>query len=85
MLGVDISTDKRMGVNFKTYIETCIKKGYKKLWILRRLAEQGVPQKYLMLAFNLRVRVCVEQNIVLWMFSLTQELSDKIEKLQKRH
>ena len=50
---------------------------------MRRLAEQGVSQEYLLLTYNLRVRVCVEQNVVLWMFSLTQALSDKIEKLQR--
>ena len=42
LLGVDLSTDKKKGISFDTYINECIKKGYKKLWILRRLAELGV-------------------------------------------
>ena len=41
LLGVDIRTDKRNGMNFDTYINGIIKKGYKKIWILRRLAKIG--------------------------------------------
>ena len=39
LLGVDLSTDKRNGINFEIYVNACIEKGYKKLWILRRFAE----------------------------------------------
>ena len=84
LLGVDISTDKRNGMNFDTYINECIKKGYQKLWILRRLAESGgVSVEYLLLSYFSRVRVCVEFNVPLWMFSLTKVQKDKIERLQK--
>ena len=83
LLGVDISTDQKRGLNFNIYINECIQKGYKKLWILRRLAEQGVSKDLLLLTFCSRVRVCVEQNVPLWMFSLTKNQNDKIERLQK--
>ena len=66
-----------------TYINECIKNGYRKLWILRRLAEQGVSKEYLLLTHYSRVRVCVEQNVGLWMFSLSKAQIDKIERLQK--
>ena len=53
------------------------------MWILRRLAEQGVSQKELLLTYTSRVRGCVEENAPLYMFSLTKEQSDKIERIQK--
>ena len=78
-----MSTDQKNGINFETYINKCISKGYKKLWILRRLAEHGVSRENLLETYFLRVRVCVEQNAPLWMFSVTKGLSDRIERLQK--
>ena len=75
LLGVDISTDKKNGLNFEVYINERIKKGYRKLWILRRLVEKGVSTEYLLLAYFSRVRVCVEQNVSLWMFSLSKHLT----------
>ena len=50
---------------------------------LGRLAELGVSQEHLLLVYNSRIRVCVEQNVPLWMFSITNELNNKIERLQK--
>ena len=44
LLGVDLSSDKKRGIHFDNYIDNCIKKGYKKLWTLRRLAELGVSK-----------------------------------------
>ena len=83
LLGVDFRTDNKKGVSCDLYINNCIKKAFKKIWILRRLAEQGVSQDNLMLTYKSRVRGCVEENAPLWMFSLTKELSDKIERVQK--
>ena len=53
------------------------------MWILRRLAEQGVSIDNLLLAYNSRVRVCVEMNIPLWKDSITESFKKKIENLQK--
>ena len=53
------------------------------MWTLRRLAELGVSKEYMLLVYESKIRVCVEQNSPLWMFSLTQELSKEIERLQK--
>ena len=53
------------------------------MWILRRLAELGVSVDYLLETYNLRIRVHIEQNAPLWMFSLSKTLSKKIENLQK--
>ena len=51
--------------------------------MLRRLAEQGVSIDNLLLTYNYRVRVCVEQNVPLWNFSINQAMRKKIENLQK--
>ena len=68
LLGVELASHKIKGISFDGYVENCIKKGYTNLWILRRLAEQGVSIENLLLAFNTRIRVCVEQNVPLWTF-----------------
>ena len=82
-MGVDLTTDKRKGISFESYINNCVKRGYKNLWILRRLAELGVSMDKLLLTYNLRIRVFVEENAPLWMFSISKKLRQKIEKLQK--
>ena len=83
LLGVDIESDRRKGVNLNTYVNNCIKKAYTNLWALRRLAELGVSKEYLLLTYESKIRCHVEQNCPLWMFSITQELKNKIEKVQK--
>ena len=82
-MGVDLSSDKRRGIHFDNYIDNCIKKGYKSLWSLRRLAELGVSKEYLFLTYNSRIRVNVEQNSPLYMFNMTKSQKEKIEQLQK--
>ena len=54
LLGIDLSTDQKRGINFNTYIQNCINKGYQKLWILRRLSELGVPIEKLLLVYKSR-------------------------------
>ena len=83
LLGVDLVTDNIKGINFATYINSCIQKAYKSLWILRRLAEFGASIEELYITYKLRIRTHIEQNAPLWMFSLTQELKKKIERVQK--
>ena len=36
LLGVDFSTGKRKGINLDNYVNNCINRGFKNLWILRR-------------------------------------------------
>ena len=82
-MGVDFSTDKRKGISLDTYVTNCFNRGYKNLWILRRLAELGVSTDKLMLTYNARIRVFAEENAPLWMFSVNKSLIKKIERLQK--
>ena len=83
ILGINLISDKRKGINFNHYLEKCIQKAYSKLWILRRLVEAGVSIEHLITTYNLRIRVHIEQNVPLWMFSLNNTMKTKIEKLQK--
>ena len=53
------------------------------MWILRRLVEHGVSIDHLLLTYTSRIRVCVEENVPLWMFNISKEMELKIEKLQK--
>ena len=45
--------------------------------------EAGGSIENLILTYNLRIRVNIEQNISLWMYSLTNTLKNRIEKVQK--
>ena len=72
LLGIEITTDKQKGMNFNSYINKCIQKAYRNLWILRRLAELGISTEKLLLTYCLRIRIMVEQNVPLWMFSLSK-------------
>ena len=53
------------------------------MWILRRLVEKGVSIEKLVLTYNLRIKIYVEQNVPLWMFSISKAMKLKIENLQK--
>ena len=83
LLGINLASDKRKGVNFDLYINKCIQIAYSKLWILRRLVEIGTSIEKLVMTYNLRVRIYVEQNVPLWMYSISKGLKTKIENLQK--
>ena len=83
LLGIDLATDKRKGISFEIYINNCINKAYKNLYILRRLAELGISTEDLLNTYFLRIRVCLEQNAPMWMFSISKQMKEKIEKVQK--
>ena len=83
LLGVDFSTNITNGFIFKSYIKNCIKRSYTNMWILRRLSEFGVSHEHLLLVYKSRIRVHVEINVPLWTFSTTEEISRKIEKIQR--
>ena len=52
------------------------------MWTLRCLSEMGVPTENLLLVYKSKVRVHLEINVPLWTFSISQNLSKKIEKVQ---
>ena len=83
ILGLNLATDRRKGINYDGYINKCLQIAYSKLWILRRLAEIGTSIENMIISYNLRVRIFVEMNLPLWMFSLTKAMKIKIENLQK--
>ena len=83
ILGLNLSSDKRKGINFNFYLDRCIQTAYSKLWILRRLAEIGTPIEKLVITYNLRVKIYLEQNVPLWMFSVSNAMKIKLEKVQK--
>ena len=83
ILGINLASDKKKGVNFNFYIDKCIQKAYSKLWILRRLVEMGTLMEKLIITYNLRVKIYLEQNAPLWMFTISNAMKAKIEKVQK--
>ena len=50
---------------------------------LNRVKEIGVSVERLVETYKLRIRVLLEQNVPLWMFSLNKKMCQKIEKVQK--
>ena len=52
LLGVDIVSHPKLGINWENYILKCIKKAYNKIWILKRLAEIGVSSKDLLMTYE---------------------------------
>ena len=53
------------------------------MWILKRLAELGVSTQDLLMSYLSRVRVLIEQNVPLYHFSITKQLRNKLENIQK--
>ena len=83
LLGVDFVPNATSGLKWDKYINNCIKRAFTNMWILRRLVEMGVTRKHLILTYISRIRVHVEPNTPLWTFSISQELSTKIENVQR--
>ena len=83
LLGVDIVSHPKLGINWENYILNCIKKAYNKIWILKRLAEIGVSSKDLLMTYESRIRIQVEMNVALYNNAITKKLSTMIEKVQK--
>ena len=53
------------------------------MWILKRLAEKGVSIQDLLMTYKSRVRIHLELNIPLWHFTISNTLSNTIERVQK--
>ena len=83
LLGVDIVSHPKLGINWETYISKCVKKAYNKMWILKRLAEMGISTRDLLMTYESRIRIQLEMNVPLWHFTVNKKLSKMIEKVQK--
>ena len=83
LLGVDFQTNSKTGLKWETYLNSCMKRAYSKMWILRRLSELGVCTEDLLMTYCMRIRIHVEANVPLWTFSISKTLSSKIEKIQR--
>ena len=79
LLGVMITNDLKWNSN-TSYIT---KKGYKKLWILRRLKTFGATQEELKDIYNKQVRSIMEYAAVVWHAGLTEQNTTDIERVQK--
>ena len=79
LLGVQITNDLKWNAN-TDYIT---KRGYNKLWILRRLKVNGVNVSELKTIYCQHVRSILEYASVVWHSGLTQENEANIERVQK--
>ena len=79
LLGVLITTDLKGSAN-TTYIT---KRAYNKLWILRRLKQNGANQVELKDIYCKYVRSVVEYGALVWHSGLTTENTTNKERVQK--
>ena len=79
LLEVLITTDLKWTAN-TTYIT---KRAYNKLWMLRRLKQNGANQLELKFIYCKHVRSVVEYGAVVWHSGLTSENTTNIERVQK--
>ena len=79
LLGVKISSDLKWNLN--TLYST--KRGYAKLWMLRRLKAHGANQNELCDIYSKHVRSVMENSAAVWHPGLTQNNSTDIERVQK--
>ena len=79
ILGVVISSN----MNWKKNTDLVCKKGYSKLWIIRRLKILGASRKTLLDFYINFVRSILEYAAPVWHPGLTETESNKIERIQK--
>ena len=79
ILGVWFQEDLKWNYNVK---QICIK-AYSRMYILNKLKYAGIPQSDLLTIYKLSIRSIAEYCSALFHTSLTQELSDKLEAIQK--
>jgi hypothetical protein len=79
LLGVQITNDLKWNAN-TAYVT---KRGYSKLWILRRLKINGANQSELKDIYCKQVRSILEYCAVVWHSGLTKENNANIERVQK--
>ena len=79
LLGVIISSDMKWHLN----TEFITKRGYSRLWLLRRLKKFGVPTEELLDTYTLKVRSMLEMAVPVWQPALTKGEATLIERVQK--
>ena len=53
------------------------------MWVLKRLIEKGVKREDILMTYKSRIRTHLERNSPLFHYSISNKLSNKIEKVQK--
>ena len=81
ILGVIISDNLKWDAN----TDFLTKKAYKRMRMLHKLIEFGVPTADLILIYILYIRCICEQSAVLWHSNLTLENETDLEPVQKLH
>ena len=79
LLGVTLRDD----LSWKSNTANIVKKAYKRMIILKRLYQFGVPREDLIQIYILYIRSVVEQSAVIWHSSLTVGETRDIERVQK--
>ena len=79
LLGVIISSDLKWNENTKFIC----KKGYERLWMLRRLKKLGASKSELLDVYERQIRSVLELAVPAWQPGLTKQDSNQIERIQK--
>ena len=79
LLGVHIRSDLKWSTN----TEQMVLKGYKKIWMLRRLKRLGATQEELKDVYIKQIRSVLELAVPVWHSSITQSERADIERVQK--
>ena len=80
ILGLTLQNDLKWG----SHIDDMVRKGSKRLHIIRVLGWAGVPQQELVLIYISLIRSILEYCCPVWHTSLPQYLLDSVERIQKR-
>ena len=79
LLGVILRSDMKWTSNS----ENIVKKGYQRLWMMRRLKELGANEDELLDVYMKQVRSILELAVPAWHGAITQAERDEIERVQK--
>ena len=79
LLGVVVTSDMKWHQN----TDFITKRGYSRLWILRRLKKFGLPTSELVDTYTKKVRSILEMAVPVWHPALTKGDSYQIERVQK--
>ena len=79
LLGLTVRND----LSWKSNTNSMVKRAYKKLWIIKRLKNQGANLDDLIDIYVKQVRSVLEFGVAVWNSGLTQEEISDIERVQK--
>ena len=79
LLGLIIRSDMKWTAN----TDFIVKKGFKKLWMMRRLKELGAKEDDLVDVYMKQIRPIMELAVPAWHGAITQAEKDEIERVQK--